>query len=67
MLLFIIKAFIFSTSMKLKIKIYKGKMRSSRPSLRENRDKQQLGKELDRSWCHHTKSMTGAGVTTPRE
>ena len=33
-------------------------MKSSRPSLRETRDKRPLGRDPDRSWCHrHTMSM----------
>ena len=35
--------------------IYEGKVKSSRPSLRETRDKRPLGRGPDRSWCHsHT-------------
>ena len=34
------------------------KVKSSRPSLREIRDKHRLGKDPDKSWCHHhTTSM----------
>ena len=34
---------------------YEGKVKSSRPSLRETEDKRPLGRDLDRSWCdHHT-------------
>ena len=35
--------------------IYEGKVKISRPSLRETRDKRLLGRDLNRSWCHcHT-------------
>ena len=35
-----------------------GKVKSSQPSLCETQDKQLLGRDLDRSWCHHhTTSM----------
>ena len=38
--------------------LYAGKVKSSRPSLRETRDNWPLGREPDISWCHcHTKSM----------
>ena len=38
--------------------IYKGGLKSSRPSLHETRDKWPLGRESDRSWFHrHTTSM----------
>ena len=31
---------------------YEGKVKSSRPSLRDTRDKRPLGRDPDRSWCH---------------
>ena len=37
--------------------IYKGGLKSSRPSLPETQDKRPLGRELDRSWCHCHTSM----------
>ena len=38
--------------------MYEGKVKSSRPSLREIRDKQPLGRDPYRSWCQcHTTSM----------
>ena len=38
-----------------KLPEYEGKVKSSRPSLRETRDKRPLGRDLDGSWCHlHT-------------
>ena len=37
---------------------YEGGLKSSRPSLRETRDKRPLDKESNNSWCHrHTTSM----------
>ena len=34
---------------------YESKVKSSRHSLRETRDKRPLGRDSDRSWCHrHT-------------
>ena len=42
----------------MKLYIYEDKVKSSRPSLREIRDKRPLCRDPDRSWCHrHTKSM----------
>ena len=39
----------------LKLRHYQGKLKTSRPSLRETRDKRTLGRDPDRSWCHsHT-------------
>ena len=35
------------------LNIYKGKVKSSRSSLRKTWDKRPLGRGLDRSWCHH--------------
>ena len=32
--------------------MYEGKVKSSRPSSRETRDKQPLGRDRDRSWYH---------------
>ena len=32
-------------------------MKSSRPSLRETRDKRSLGRDPDRSWCHRHTSV----------
>ena len=38
--------------------MFEGGQKSSRPNLRETRDKQLLGRYPDRSWCqHHTTSM----------
>ena len=38
--------------------IYEDKMKSSRSSLRETRDKQPFGRDPERSWCHrYTTSM----------
>ena len=37
---------------------YEGKLKSSRPSLRETRDKRPLSRDPVRSWCHrHITSM----------
>ena len=33
--------------------VNEGKVKSSRPSLRETRDKRPLDKDPGRSWCHH--------------
>ena len=40
---------------------YEGKMKSSRPSLRETRDKWPLVKDPDRSWCHRHISVKNFG------
>ena len=37
--------------------VYEGKVKSSRPSLCETRDKRPLGREPDRSWCHTTSTI----------
>ena len=40
------------------MRIYKGKVKSSQPSLCETLNKWPLDRDLDRSWCHcHTSSM----------
>ena len=45
---------------------YEGKVKSSRPSLRETREKRPLGMESDWSWCHrHTTSMITLLLSQP--
>ena len=39
------------------LKLYKGKVKSSRPSLYKIRDKRPLGRDPDRSWCHRHTSV----------
>ena len=36
---------------------YEGKVKSSRPCLRETRDKRPLGKDQEKSWCHRHTSV----------
>ena len=50
-----LKNYEFSLQIVVKSQVpHEGNMKSSRPSLRETRDKQSLGREPDSSWCPAT-------------
>ena len=47
---------------------YEGRVKSSRPSLRETRDKRKLGKDPDRNWCNcHNTNVRGYPLITSHE